>query len=42
MARIFKYICLNTSCGHVELTTFAPQASKKCPKCGGSMKRVAG
>jgi len=33
------YICVKTSCGHTEYSTFAPQATKKCPECGGMMKR---
>lgn len=35
----YTYTCMNTSCGNVELTTFAPAATKRCPKCGGQMKR---
>jgi tRNA G26 N,N-dimethylase Trm1 len=33
------YVCVSTTCGHVEHTTFAPAASKKCPACGGLMRR---
>ena len=36
---MWKYVCMSTTCGHVEFSTFAPAASKKCPECGGTMKR---
>jgi predicted nucleic acid-binding Zn ribbon protein len=37
----YRYECVLSTCGHVELTTYAPQATRKCPHCGGMMKRVA-
>lgn len=39
MARTYRYVCVRTSCGHIELTTYAPSSTKRCPKCGGSMRR---
>ena len=36
---MWKYVCMSTTCGHVEFSTFAPAASKRCPVCGGTMKR---
>ncbi len=35
----WMYVCMSTTCGHVELSTFAPAATKRCPKCGGTMRR---
>lgn len=37
--KTWRYRCLSTSCGHIEQTTHAPTASKRCPACGGMMKR---
>jgi hypothetical protein len=31
---------VRTTCGHVELVTYAPAATKRCPVCGSMMKRV--
>jgi len=36
---MWKYVCMSTSCGHVEFSTFAPSSTKKCPECGGTMRR---
>jgi hypothetical protein len=36
----YTYECMNTSCGYVEPTNRAPVASKRCPKCGGTLKRT--
>ncbi|BDG08590.1 hypothetical protein [Anaeromyxobacter paludicola] len=35
----WMYVCVRTTCGHVELTNFAPAATKRCPECGGLMRR---
>ena len=35
----WAYICMSTTCGHVEYATYAPAATKQCPCCGGTMKR---
>jgi hypothetical protein len=34
-----KYVCCSITCGHIEFTNYAPAATKKCPKCGGTLKR---
>ncbi len=40
MARkMWVYICMLTTCGHVEYTDYAPAATKRCPECGGTMAR---
>ena len=36
---LFFYKCMNTTCGFIEFTTFAPSATGKCPKCGGITQR---
>ncbi|BDY05432.1 hypothetical protein F0521_24730 [Ferrimonas sp. YFM] len=36
----YYYQCMKTTCGHMEFTKFAPAATKRCTKCGGTMKRV--
>jgi predicted nucleic acid-binding Zn ribbon protein len=41
MKPTWRYECIRTTCGYVELTTYAPAATKRCPACGGLMKRVA-
>jgi hypothetical protein len=33
------YVCMLTTCGLVKYTTFAKAATKRCPECGGTMKR---
>ena len=33
------YVCCSSTCGKVEIVTYAPSASKKCPDCGGTMVR---
>jgi predicted nucleic acid-binding Zn ribbon protein len=38
--RMWRYECMQTTCGYVELATYAPAATKRCPKCAGMMKRV--
>lgn len=35
----WRYECVVTTCGHVELSKFAPAATKRCPLCGGMMVR---
>ncbi len=35
----WMYVCMNSSCGHVELTQYAPSYTQPCPACGGTMKR---
>ena len=37
----WMYVCMSTTCGHVELASYAPAATKRCPACGGTMKREA-
>lgn len=37
----WMYVRTNTSCGHVELAGFAPSYTRRCPACGGTMKREA-
>lgn len=39
MMKSWRYRCVVTTCGHIEHTTHAPAATKRCPKCGGMMKR---
>ena len=39
MSAKYAYVCIKTTCGHVEYTNFAPLSAKKCPECGGMMKR---
>ncbi len=34
----WMYVCVSTSCGHVELVTYAPAATRRCPVCGGMMR----
>jgi hypothetical protein len=36
----WRYECVVTTCGYVELASYAPSATKRCPKCGGMLKRV--
>lgn len=33
------YVCMSSTCGYVELSKFAPAATKRCPVCGGTMAR---
>ena len=33
------YVCVVTTCGHMEWVKTAPAATKRCPKCGGMMRR---
>lgn len=33
------YRCVVTTCGYIEYVTFAPAATKRCPACGGMLKR---
>lgn len=35
----WMYVCVGTTCGHVELAIYAPTATKRCPECGGMMRR---
>ena len=35
----WMYVCVSTTCGHVEHVTYAPAATKRCPVCGGLMRR---
>jgi len=37
----WMYVCVSASCGHVELTNYAPSSTRRCPVCGGMMKREA-
>lgn len=37
--KTWRYRCVVTTCGHIELTTYAPTATKRCTVCGGMMKR---
>ena len=39
MAKEFKYVCQNTSCGHIEFTTNGASTTRRCPKCGAAMFR---
>ena len=39
MSKTFTYTCMSSSCGYTDFTTFAPASTKRCPKCGGTMKR---
>ena len=34
-----SYVCVNSSCGHVEFTTNGYATSKPCPKCNTPMNR---
>lgn len=33
------YVCVVTSCGHIEMSVYAPTATKRCPKCGAMTRR---
>lgn len=35
----WMYVCVSSTCGYVELTNYAPSATKRCPSCGGMLKR---
>jgi len=37
----WMYVCVSTSCGHVEYVRYAPSSTKRCPVCGGMMRRMA-
>ncbi len=35
----WMYVCVRTTCGHVEYVTYAPSSTRRCPACGGMMRR---
>jgi hypothetical protein len=35
----WMYVCVSTTCGHVEQVNYAPAATMRCPVGGGLMRR---
>ena len=42
VAKKWKYVCVNKTCGKVERTDQAPTTTKQCPVCGNMMVRKVG